>query len=113
MQNADRKRVIKGTRERQIVNIGLDDVRIRKTTSCRERSFNGRAEVNPNHLTRSPLGGQLSMTPFAATTFEYDLIFEEIRRDRSDPAQKLLFILLISLSEVRPLPAEPRSRRGL
>src|SRR6266446_2104681 len=72
----------------------------------RECSFNCCAQVNADHFTRSPLRSELRMTPFATTAFEHNLIFEKLRRDRSYPAEKLLFVLVIGLSEVLPLPAK-------
>src|SRR6266851_5194317 len=78
----------------------------------RECSFNRRAQVNADHFTGSPLRGQFGVTPFATPAFEYNLVFEKLRRYRSYPTQKLLFVLVIGLGEVLPLPAKAGGSGG-
>src|SRR5260370_7956275 len=78
----------------------------------RECGFNCCAQVDADHFTGSPLRGQLRVTPFATTSFEHNLIFEKLRRDRSYPAEKLLFVLVIGLSEMLPLPAKAGAGGG-
>src|SRR5258705_10681997 len=48
------------------------------------------------------------MPALAATTFEDNLVVEEFGFDGSDPIQKLLFIAIVVLSEMLPLPAKAR-----
>ena len=78
----------------------------------RECSFNCRAQVDADHLTCSPLRGQLRMTSLATPAFEHHLIFEKRRPDWGYPTKKLLVIFIIGLSEMLPLPAEAGGGSG-
>ena len=85
---------------------------VRKLAGRRKCGFDRRAEIDPDHVNRSPPGRQLRVTTLAASSFEHDLIFEKLRCDGSNPGQKLLLIPFISLSEVLPLPAKTRRSGG-
>src|SRR4051812_39489307 len=64
------------------------------------------AEIDADDICCSPFGGQLGVAAFAAATFEYYLVFEKIRLDGLQPAEKLLIVFIVFLSKVCPLPPE-------
>ena len=82
MEHADGKCIIKRARKRQIIDVGLNDVRVGQVTSSRECSFDGGTQIDSDYLACAPLRGQLSMAPFAAPAFEHSLVFEKLGLDR-------------------------------
>src|SRR5688572_32310343 len=53
------------------------------------------------------------MTPFTATALKHDLSFKKVGGHGLEPAEKLLVVFRVLLSEVRPLPAEVLRGLGL
>src|SRR5690349_1167352 len=113
VQHANRKRVIKLPRQRQSIDVRLNDVRVRQRTRCRKRRFNCTAEIDPDDVFRAPTSRELRMTSLAAAAFEHHFTAKEFRGDRCDPAEKLFRVTRIFLSEMLPLPTETRRRRAL
>jgi len=91
----------------------LHDVRIWQIASGGESSFDGGTQIDSNNIARAPLCCQLRVTPFAASTFQHNFVFEKVRLDGRDPAEKLLVIPVIGLRKVLPLPAEIHGGGGL
>ena len=112
MQHAHRKRVVELARQRQPVNVGLNDVRVWQRTRGGKRRFDRRAEIDPDHISRAPTRGELRVTSFAAPAFKHHLVAEKFGRDRRDPTEKLFGVARVFLREVLPLPTETRSRRA-
>ncbi len=106
MKNANRESVIENFFQRQFVNVRLNDVRVRQMPRALKSRLDRRAQIYSDHFTRAPSRCQSRMPRFAAAAFENDFIFEEFRLDGFQPAQKLLVVFFIFLSEMRPLPAE-------
>ncbi len=85
MQDADRKRVIKRARQRQMVDVGLNNVRIRQVARGFKRRLDRRAEIDADNVARAPLRGELRVTSLAAAAFEHDLVAKKLRLHRRDP----------------------------
>ena len=113
VQHANRERVIKLPRERQPIDISLNDVRVWQRARRCEGSLNGRAEVDTDNFLRSPARGKLRVTALAATAFKHHLVAKKLRRYRRDPTEKLFSVTRVVLGEVLPLPTEVRRRRLL
>src|SRR4051794_19851576 len=79
---------------------------IRQVSGEMKRRFYSIAEVDSNDLFGSPFCSQLCMPAFAAAALEHDLVFEKVRLDRLQPAEKLFGVLFVFLCKMRPLPAE-------
>src|SRR5689334_9723775 len=92
VQDADRKGVIKFPRQREMVYVRLDDVRVWQRTCGGEGSIDGAAEIDADHLACSPTCGELRVASLAATAFEHHLVAEELRRHGCDPAEKLFCV---------------------
>src|SRR5436190_8880983 len=113
MQDAHGKGVVEDTGQWQMINVGLDHVCIFQLTSGRKSRFNRRAQIDADHLTRSPARGQLRMAAFAAPAFEHHFVPEELRLHRANPTEELFGVAFIRLGEVSPLPAKVRGGGGL
>src|SRR5687768_17272603 len=113
MKHTNRKRVVELARQRQPVNVCLNDVRVGKRTRGHIRRLHRLAYIDTYNFTRAPLRGKLRVTPFAATAFEHNLVAEKLRRNGSDPAEELFRVALVCLSKVLPLPTEVLSGRLL
>src|SRR5689334_8786192 len=112
MQNPDGERVIKLARERQTIDVRLNDVRVWQRTRRSKRCLDRRAEIDADYVLRAPTRGELRVASLAATAFEHDLIAKKFRRDRRNPTEKLFGVARVFLREVLPLPTEPRGRRA-
>src|SRR4051794_8147739 len=99
MQNADAECVIEFSFERQLKNVALDYVCIRRVASKSECRFDSVAEIDPDHFLRTPFGGELCMPALSASAFEHDLAFKKFRLNRLQPSEKLFVILWIFLRE--------------
>src|SRR5215203_5078816 len=106
MQDADRKRVVKLLRERQVKNVSLNDVNIRQRTRGSKRRFHSYAEIDTDNLARTPARGQLRMPPLAATAFEHHFVAKKLRLHGRDPADQLFRVAFVFVREVLPLPAK-------
>src|SRR5437868_11928446 len=106
MQHADRKCVIKDAREGQVVDVCLDDVRVRQIPRRGKGSLNRIAKIDSDNISRAKLGRELRMSSLPATAFEHNFVFEEFAGDRSNPGQKLVFVTSLKLIEVLPLPTK-------
>ena len=89
-----------------MIDVGLNDVRVRQRTSGGKRGLNGRAQIDADNLARSPTRGELRVPALPAASFEHNLVAEKLRRDWRDPAEELLRVFFIFLREVLPLPTE-------
>jgi hypothetical protein len=72
-----------------------------------------RAQIDADDFACAPARSQLRMATLAAAAFEHHLVLKKRGLDRRNPSQKLLFVLLVLLCEVLPLPAEVGGGRGL
>src|SRR5687768_4299510 len=106
MQHANRERVIKLSRQRQPVDVGLNDVHVWQRTRRGKCSFNCAAEIYPDYVSRAPTRGELRVPALAATSLEHHLVAKKLGRYRRDPAEKLLSVTLIFVREMLPLPAK-------
>jgi hypothetical protein len=96
-----------------VIDVGLDDVRIRQRTRSGKRRLHGFAQIDADHFTRAPFRGELRVTSFAAPAFEHDLVAKKLRRDRRDPTEKLLGVRVVDVVKCSPLPTEVLSSRLL
>ena len=106
VQHADRECVIKDSRERQVVDISLDNVRVRQFARRGERSLNRVAKIDADDISGAKPRSQLRMSSLPATAFKHDFVFEEFSGDRSNPREKLLLVAGLELVEMLPLPTE-------
>src|SRR5258708_1583232 len=106
VQHPDRECVIKDSRERQVVDISLDDMCVRQFAGRGERSLNRVAKIDADDISGAKPRGQLRMSPLPTTAFEHDFVFEEFSGDRSNPGEKLVLVACLGLLEVLPLPTE-------
>src|SRR5689334_9046427 len=113
MQYTNGKSIVELARERQVINIGLDDVRVGQRSRSDKGCFDRDAEIDTNHVACAPACGELGVPAFAATAFEHDLVAEEFRRHRRDPTEKLFRVAFVFLCEVLPLPTETGGGRAL
>src|SRR5687768_13618043 len=109
MQHADRERIVKLSRERESINVGLNDVRVWQRTRRGKRSLHRYTEIDPDDVLRAPTRRELRVTSLAATTFKHDFVAKKLRRDRGDPTQKLTSVARVFLREVLPLPTKAGS----
>src|SRR6266536_6656243 len=106
MQHPDRKRVIKHARERQVIDVCLDDVRVRQFPRRGKGSLIRITKIDTDDISRAKLGGQLCMSSLPTTALEHNLVFEEFADDRSNPGEKLVLVAFLELIEVLPLPTK-------
>jgi len=78
VKHADRKRIIKGLSQRQVINIGLYNVNVRQLAGRGKRAINSVAKVYPNNFCCTPLSRKLRMTTLATASFKYDLVAKEV-----------------------------------
>ena len=64
------------------------------------------AQINGDNIARSPTRNAARVPPFTAASFEHNLVVDELWRNRSNPAEKLLFILCVVMRKLCPRPAE-------
>src|SRR5882724_2776243 len=112
VQHTDGEGVVKNTREWQMINVSLNDVRVFQFAGCSKRSFHRVAEIHAYYIARAPARGQWRVTTFSATAFQHHLIPKELRTNRRDPTQKLIRVELIGLDEMLPLPTKVFGGRG-
>src|SRR6266403_5397331 len=108
MEHTDRKCVIKDSRERQVIDVCLDDVRIRQFASRGKGSFHRVAKIDTDYVSRPKLRRQLRMPSLSTTAFEHNFVFEEFSGDWSYPGKKLILVTFLKLIEVLPLPTKFR-----
>ena len=106
VQHADRERIVKLARERQLINVRLNDVRIFQMARGGKSSFHRVAQIDADYFARAPTRGELRVTALSAAAFQHDLVLEKLGTDRRDPAEKLIRVELVALREVLPLPTE-------
>src|SRR5882724_4870237 len=106
VQHSDRECVIKDSRERQVVDISLDNMRVRQFAGRGKRSLNRVAKIDADDISGAKPRGQLRMSPLPTTAFEHDFVFEEFSGDRSNPGEELVLVACFRLGKVLPLPAE-------
>ena len=97
-------------RERRMVDIALDHVRVWHLPHVGICSFDCLAEVHGNNLPRS-IGSGVEGVPAVATTgVEHDFVAEEFGLDWMDPIKKLRFVLIVEFDKLLPLPPESSGR---
>src|SRR5689334_21078938 len=106
MQDAYRKRVIKLARQRQMIDVGLDNVRVRQAAGGVKRRLYRRAEIDADDVASTPLRSELRVTSFAAPALEHNLVAEKLRCDGRDPTEKLFGVALVDVGEMLPLPTK-------
>src|SRR6266404_164364 len=106
MQHANGKPVIEDRSQRQTVDICLNDVGIFQSTGCGESRLHRCTEVDTDDFARTPLRGELRMAALSTTALNHEFTAEEFGFDGTNPAQKLVRILIVFLCEVLPLPAK-------
>src|SRR2546430_4402362 len=67
MQHPDRKGIIEYSRERQVIDVCLYDVRVRQFTRRRKGSFHRIAQIDADYVSRAKLCGQLCMSALSTT----------------------------------------------
>ena len=85
MKDPNGECVVEGFRERQIVNVCLNDVGIRHIDRGRVSRLHCSTEINTNNISSAPLCDELSVSTFSTTSFEYNFVVKKLRRDRLKP----------------------------
>src|SRR4051812_4460136 len=106
IQHADAECIIEYARQGQTANVALHHMNIWHPARRIERSFNGVAEVNANHVPHAPFSGKLQMPAFPTASVKHDFFLEEFGLHWVEPTQQLVAILLIVLRELLPFPTE-------
>ena len=88
MKHADAERVIKDSFHWEMIKIRLHNVQICGPACCCERRFDCVTQINADNIARAPTRCEPRVTPLATTAFKDQLVFEEIRLNRLQPAEQ-------------------------
>src|SRR6478672_11508611 len=102
MENADAESIIKAAFQRQFENVTLHNVYVRHIASQLKSRFNSVAEIDPDDLFCSPLGGKLCVPAFAASAFQNNFAFKKFRLYGLEPTKELVSVSLVLLGKVGP-----------
>src|SRR5215813_14834019 len=87
MKDADRKRAVEHSLQRQMINVGLNDMSVREVSGRGKGDFNGIAQIDGDDVLNAPAGNATRVTTFTASTFKHDFSHEELSIDRGNPIQ--------------------------
>src|SRR5713101_6644997 len=102
VQNTDGKSQIKNRADRRIQQIADNNVSVRKLARVRKCDESAFAQIQGNNrfcAVRSHDGG---VAPFPAASFEDKPAGEIFRRQRSEPVEKFLLVVIAEIAPARP-----------
>src|SRR5262249_2187288 len=79
---------------------------VRQIACVAVSGIDGVAQVNADNFARAPFGNCARVTAFSAAAFDDCFTAHEIGRNRRNPVEELLFVMLLDPVELQPLRAE-------
>jgi hypothetical protein len=95
--------VLEDTPQRQVINVSLNDVRIRQVTRVDESGVHGVGNVNADYVRGPKSGCQGDVTTLSATAVENHFALKEVFANRVNPVKKFCLVGRLNLGEVGPL----------